>query len=120
MEIRTKRVYESPAANDGYRVLVDRVWPRGRTKEDVRADRWLKTLAPSTRLRKWFSHDPDKWEEFKQHYFEELREQRDLIEQMTEEAGQGPITLLYSARDTEHNQAVALREYLTREFIETD
>ncbi|GGX59162.1 DUF488 domain-containing protein [Saccharospirillum salsuginis] len=118
MEIRIKRVYESPATNDGYRVLVDRVWPRGRTKEEVQADRWLKTLAPSTRLRKWFNHDSDKWEAFKHHYFEELRGQQDAIEQLTQEAGQGPITLLYSARDTEHNQAVALREYLTREFIE--
>lgn len=120
MDIRTKRVYESPTPDDGFRVLVDRVWPRGRTKDQVQADRWLKSLAPSSRLRKWFGHDPDKWDDFKERYFEELDEQQDTIEQLLREAGQDPITLLYSTRDTEHNQAVALREFLTREFVETD
>lgn len=114
MDIRTKRVYEPAESNDGFRVLVDRVWPRGLKKEDVAADLWLKELAPSSDLRKWFGHDPDKWEEFKRRYFEEVAAQTEAVERLLEEAGDRPITLLFGARDTEHNQAVALKEYLRK------
>jgi uncharacterized protein YeaO (DUF488 family) len=111
-DIKTKRVYEEDDPDDGYRVLVDRVWPRGLKKERVAADLWLKEVAPSSDLRKWFGHDPAKWEEFKDRYFAELDGRQDPVTKLLEQAKQGRVTLLYSARDTEHNQAVALREYL--------
>lgn len=114
MEIRTKRIYEPPAEDDGFRVLVDRVWPRGKKKNEVKIDRWLKSVAPSNELRKWFNHDPDKWKEFKKAYFAELRQQKDVLRDLLEQAGDGPVTLVYSARDEHHNNAVALREYLNR------
>lgn len=114
MKIQVKRVYEPPAKSDGYRVLVDRVWPRGKKKEELEIDRWMKSAAPSSELRKWFGHDPDKWREFKKYYFAELRERRDELRDLLEEAGNGPLTLVYSARDAHHNNAVALREYLNR------
>ncbi|GAB4256011.1 MAG: DUF488 domain-containing protein [Thermoleophilia bacterium] len=112
LDICTKRVYKSPGAEDGLRVLVDRVWPRGRTKEQVRADLWLQGVAPSTALRKWFAHDPAKWEEFKRRYFAELDDNPAGVRELLERAAAGPVTLLYSAGDPDHNQAVALREYL--------
>lgn len=111
-EIRIKRVYEPPEDHDGFRVLVDRLWPRGLTKEQVRADLWLRDVAPSTALRKWFAHDPSKWDEFKRRYFAELAQKPDSVQVLLEKAAQGPVTLLYSAHDPEHNQAVALKEYL--------
>jgi uncharacterized protein YeaO (DUF488 family) len=111
--IHTKRVYEPADPQDGLRVLVDRVWPRGLTKEQVRADLWLKDAAPSAELRKWFEHDPEKWEEFKQRYFTELDASPEAIRKLVDEAANQPVTLLFSARDLEHNQAVALKEYLT-------
>ncbi len=110
--IQTKRVYEPRDARDGFRVLVDRVWPRGLTKEQVAADLWLKQAAPSTALRQWFQHDPTKWPEFKRRYFAELGDQPQAIEQLRNAAQQGPLTLLFSARDEAHNQAVALKDYL--------
>jgi uncharacterized protein YeaO (DUF488 family) len=112
VDIKTKRVYAEADPNDGSRVLVDRVWPRGLKKERVAADLWLKEVAPSTSLRKWFGHDPAKWEEFKDRYFSELHDQPEAVAKLLEQAEKGHLTLLYSARDTEHNQAVALREYL--------
>lgn len=112
MEIRAKRVYEPADPADGLRVLVDRVWPRGMTRERVAADRWAKELAPSTALRKWSGHDRSKWEEFKERYFAELDRRPEAVEELLERAGDGRLTLLFSARDTECNQAVALREYL--------
>lgn len=111
-EIRTKRVYEEASSRDGFRVLVDRVWPRGMTKEHAHADLWLKEAAPSTELRKWFSHDPAKWKEFKSRYFSELDEHPDAVKALLDKAENKQLTLLFSAQDTEHNQAVALREYL--------
>jgi len=114
MDIRTKRVYAPPSPQDGFRVLVDRVWPRGMTKEQVQADLWLKEVAPSTALRKWFGHDPLKWEEFKRRYYSELNANPGGVAPLLEAAERGRLTLLYSSRDTEHNQAVALREYLLK------
>jgi uncharacterized protein YeaO (DUF488 family) len=110
--IRVKMVYDEPSGDDGFRVLVDRFWPRGMKKVDVRVDLWLPDVAPSTALRKWFSHDPSKWEEFKRCYFVELDGKREVIKGLVEIARKGTLTLLFSARDVEHNQAVALREYL--------
>jgi uncharacterized protein YeaO (DUF488 family) len=112
VDIQTKRVYEEADADDGFRVLVDRVWPRGLKKEQVAADLWLKDIAPSTDLRKWFGHDPAKWDEFRERYFSELDDEQEAVAQLLDKAAEGRLTLLYSARDAEHNQAVALREYL--------
>jgi uncharacterized protein YeaO (DUF488 family) len=112
VRIRVKRVYDEPSGDDGFRVLVDRLWPRGMKKGDVRVDLWLPDVAPSTALRKWFSHDPSKWEEFKRRYFVELDGKKEVIKRLVEIARKGTLTLLFSARDVEHNQAVALREYL--------
>jgi uncharacterized protein YeaO (DUF488 family) len=111
-EIRTKRVYEPANPHDGSRVLVDRVWPRGMTKEQIQADLWLKDVAPSAALRKWFGHDRSKWEAFKSCYFLELDAQPEAVARLLDEAAKGRLTLLFSARDAEYNQAVALREYL--------
>jgi uncharacterized protein YeaO (DUF488 family) len=111
-DIRTKRVYEPAHPQDGCRVLVDRVWPRGMTKEQVQADLWLKDVAPSTALRKWFGHDRSKWEAFKSRYCLELDAQSEAVARLLDEAAKGRLTLLFSARDAEYNQAVALREYL--------
>jgi uncharacterized protein YeaO (DUF488 family) len=111
-DIRTKRVYEQADPQDGFRVLVDRVWPRGMTKEQVQADLWLKDIAPSTALRKWFGHDRSKWEEFKRRFWVELDAQPEAASQLLAAAAKGRLTLLFSARDTECNQAIALRDYL--------
>ncbi len=110
--VKTKRVYDEPLPDDGVRVLVDRVWPRGLSKEKVQADKWLKEAAPSTELRKWFGHDPEKWDEFRERYSAELDDKPELVEELREEIRSSTVTLLYSAKDTEHNQAVALRDYL--------
>lgn len=111
-EIRTKRVYEPADRHDGLRVLVDRVWPRGLTKEQVKADLWLKDVAPSTSLRKWFDHDQNKWVTFKDRYFAELDRNTELVEKLLKSRKKARLTLLFSARDLAYNQAVALREYL--------
>lgn len=112
MDIETKRVYEPAGTYDGLRVLVDRVWPRGMKKAEVKADLWMKELAPSPALRKWFGHDPEKWQAFKRRYFEELDAKADAVAQLLDNAARGRLTLLFSARDTAHNQAVALKEHL--------
>jgi uncharacterized protein YeaO (DUF488 family) len=112
MEIEVKRAYEPPAPGDGRRVLFDRIWPRGIGRDDLRIDPWLKELAPSAGLRKWFGHDPSKWEEFKERYARELDECPDGVAQLLEMAKSGRVTLVFGARDTEHNNAVALRAYL--------
>ena len=114
MSIELKRAYDRAAESDGYRVLVDRIWPRGVTKNDLRIDAWLKDLAPSASLRKWFRHDPAKWDEFKQRYAGELEQRSDALEQLVERARARRITLVFGAKDTEHNNAVALKEYLER------
>ena len=112
MKIQTKRVYDPREQGDGVRVLVDRLWPRGMTKENLHADLWLKDIAPSDDLRKWFAHDPSRWSEFKKRYCAELDEKPQLVQQLVDRAATGTLTLLFSARDTAHNQAVALKEYL--------
>ncbi len=115
MGIQIKRVYEEPTRDDGRRILIDRLWPRGLPKQHARIDEWLKDLAPSTELRRWFAHDPHKWAEFEQRYFGELDAKGELVEQIVEETRrQGRVTLLYGARDTLHNNAVALRDYILR------
>lgn len=110
--LRTKRVYERPARDDGYRVLVDRLWPRGLKKEEAKVDLWLMDIAPSGELRKWFGHDPARWLEFKRRYFMELDKKAELAEKIPR--GEKTVTLLFGARDEEHNNAVALREYLQK------
>jgi len=108
-----KRAYEPPTAKDGRRFLVERLWPRGVRKAGLRLDGWLKEVAPSPALRQWFDHDPHKWSAFKRRYFDELRSHEAALAPLREAASRGSITLVYGARDTEHNAAVALREYLT-------
>lgn len=112
MPVHVKRVYHEPDEADGVRVLVDRIWPRGLTKAAARVDDWQKELAPSTELRRWFGHDPAKWEEFKQRYFQELAAKPDQIHALAGRARAGVVTLLFAARDEQHNNAVALKEYL--------
>ena len=111
--IQIKRVYEAPVVSDGYRVLVDRVWPRGMTKKRLGADVWLKSVAPSTDLRNWFKHDPAKWKGFKKRYFLELDQNPEGVATLIAAIKKGLVTLLYSAKDTDCNQAVALKEYLS-------
>jgi len=112
--IKVKRVYEPSDPGDGTRFLVDRLWPRGMKKESLHMEAWLKDLAPSDDLRRWFGHDPEKWIEFKDRYFAELNGKPDAIQPIVETAGRGNVTLLYSAHDTEHNNALALKEYLSK------
>ena len=112
MNILIKRVYEEPDADDGTRILVDRLWPRGLSKEKARVDLWLKDVAPSTNLRKWFAHDPAKWTEFQARYREELKKRKEQITLLRQEAAKGTITLLYGARDQQHNEAVVLQRLL--------
>lgn len=108
--IRLKRAYERPAATDGVRILIDRLWPRGVRKADAAIDEWAKDLAPSTALRKWFGHDPARWDEFRRRYAREVRGHADELDRLRALAGKGPVTLVYSARDEQHNDAVVLRE----------
>lgn len=112
MDIRIKRIYEDPAKDDGYRLLVDRVWPRGMTKENAHIDEWDKEIGPSTELRKWFGHESPKYAEFKRRYAKELKAVPDELERMRALARKQRLTLVYSAKDEEHNQAVVLREVL--------
>lgn len=118
--VRIRRAYEEPGPDDGRRVLVDRVWPRGRSRDDLRLDAWERDLAPSGDLRRWFGHDPSRWEAFHERYRAELASasRSRLLDELAEQARQGRVTLVYGARDTEHNQAVviaeALRERLAR------
>jgi uncharacterized protein YeaO (DUF488 family) len=112
MNLKLKRVYEPSDKNDGTRILVDRLWPRGMTKAKADVDIWLKELAPSAGLRKWFGHDPDKWTEFKKRYRAELEENDEQLARLREEIKKGVVTLLYGAKDEEHNDAVVLAEFL--------
>ncbi|WP_292411001.1 MULTISPECIES: DUF488 domain-containing protein [unclassified Methanoculleus] len=110
--IRTKRIYEEPAGDDGLRVLVDRLWPRGIAKEEAKFDRWEKDLAPTDELRRWFGHDPMKWDEFLRRYRAELEGKEATLTRLRQEANDTTVTLLYAARDREHNNAVALKRYI--------
>ena len=112
--MRVKRAYEPASRDDGTRVLVDRIWPRGLTKSKAAIDRWMKDVAPSTALRQWFGHDPARWTEFRRRYRAELASRPDLLKELRAIARGGRLTLVYSARDERHNQAVALRERLQR------
>ena len=112
MRVAIKRVYEPAADGDGHRILVDRLWPRGLSKEKAHVDLWLKEIAPSTELRKWFGHDPKKWSEFQRRYRAELDENGEAVQALKQAIGKGPATLLYGARDEEHNEAVVLRDVL--------
>jgi uncharacterized protein YeaO (DUF488 family) len=115
--IRIKRVYDAPAKEDGARFLVDRLWPRGMKKEALRMTAWYKEAAPSNQLRRWFSHDPDKWKDFQRRYRAELTASPAAWEPLLDAAEQGDVTLLYSAHDTEHNNAVVLEAYLEERLI---
>lgn len=112
VEVRIKRAYEAPSVRDGARILVDRIWPRGLRKADAALDVWPKEIAPSTRLRQWFAHDPARWKEFQRRYRAELAGKTELLAELRSRARNGKLTLVYAARDTEHNQAVVLREVL--------
>ena len=112
--MKLKRVYETPSEEDGTRILVDRLWPRGLTKETARIDLWLKEVAPSNELRKWFAHDPAKWPEFKARYKAELKHNGAQLALLKLAVLRGPATLLYGAKDAEHNQAVVLQDLLNR------
>lgn len=114
--VMLKRAYEPVSRRDGWRVLVERLWPRGISKQALALDEWLKELAPSSELRKWFGHDPERWTEFSRRYRQELQEpeRAALLEQLRERAAAGPVTLVFAARDTEHNSAVVVRALLDR------
>ena len=115
-DIAIKRVYDRGASSDGRRVLVDRVWPRGIRKEEANLSCWMKDIAPSTELRKWFGHDPEKWREFRGKYEKELKDKRGPVEQLLELSSRGRVTLLYAAKDEQHNHARVIREYLKKKI----
>ena len=110
--IRLKRVYEKPSKEDGVRILVERLWPRGLTKEKAGIDLWLKEIAPSDRLRKWFGHDPAKWDDFRKRYEAELKKKKEPLDQLRQKIREGNATFVYAARDEAHNSAVVLKRFL--------
>ena len=110
--VQIKRVYEEPDSRDGERILVDRLWPRGLTKERAKVDLWLKDVAPSTELRKWFAHDPAKWAEFQSRYQQELKKNKEQVSLLRQKVAKGNVTLVYGAKDQEHNEAVILQRLL--------
>lgn len=112
--MKIKRVYEKPSRDDGKRILVDRLWPRGLTKEKASIDLWLKEIAPSTELRKWFGHDPAKWKGFQKRYRQELKSNKEQVAVLKEQAKKGIVTLVYGAKDEEHNEALVLKEWLSK------
>lgn len=114
--IQVKRAYEQPSKNDGARFLVERLWPRGVKKENLQVEDWLKDVAPSNELRQWFQHDPAKWKEFRQRYFRELGKHSNAWQPLLARSRRGLVTLVYSAHDTEHNNAVALKEFLDQKL----
>ena len=113
-KIQVKRIYDPPRKSDGYRVLVDRIWPRGLSKDAARIDLWMKDIAPTTELRKWFNHDPARWTTFQEKYRAELSQLGERLDELRDRAKKEPVTLLYGAKDTEHNQAVVLRDVLAQ------
>jgi uncharacterized protein YeaO (DUF488 family) len=112
--VGVKRVYEPSAESDGFRVLVDRLWPRGLTKEKARVDLWLREIAPGDALRQWFNHEPEKWEEFKKRYAKELESRPELLEQLRQYLEKGKVTLLFGSKEERYNNARALQEYLEK------
>jgi uncharacterized protein YeaO (DUF488 family) len=114
MDVRLKRAYDPAATSDGYRVLIDRIWPRGVTREQVHLTEWARELAPSTELRRWFGHDPARFSEFRRRYTEELEAHEDKLRDLRRLAREGRVTLVYGARDTEYNDAVVLADVLRR------
>lgn len=114
MDVRLKRAYDPPERSDGYRVLIDRIWPRGVSKEQAHLDEWARELAPSTELRRWFGHDPARFAEFRRRYLDELKGQPEKLRELRMRAREETLTLVYGARDTEHNDAVVLAELLRR------
>ena len=110
--IKIKRVYDKVDEGDGDRILVDRLWPRGLTKSEAQISDWQKTIAPSEKLRKWYAHDVEKWDDFKLLYFAELSKKTDLLRPIMEKVSAGAVTFVFAAKDTEHNNAVALKEYI--------
>jgi uncharacterized protein YeaO (DUF488 family) len=117
MKIKLKRVYDPASKEDGTRILVERLWPRGVKKVDLILDGWFKEVAPSTQLRKWFSHDPAKWGQFQKKYFLELNANLEALEPLVRAIHKGTVTLIYSSHDTEHNNAICLKEYLEAKFV---
>jgi uncharacterized protein YeaO (DUF488 family) len=111
MDVTLKRVYEKPSVSDGKRILVDRLWPRGLTKEKAKVDVWLKEIAPSTELRKWFNHEPSKWLEFKKRYRVEMHNNTEILSSLKDYLESGKVTIVYGAKDEEHNEAVVIKEY---------
>jgi len=118
-KILVKRIYEPVAKSDGFRILVDRLWPRGLPKQAAQIDLWLRDIGPSTALRKWFNHDPALWIEFQRRYHVELKEKTTLLATINQQVKTGPVTLLYSAKDEQHNQAEALLSFLTKPLVKT-
>ena len=114
--INIKRIYDPPAADDGFRMLVDRLWPRGLTKEKAKVDLWVRDIAPSNELRKWYGHDPEKWPEFKKRYLAEIRDRKELIEQVGEKTRGGTVTFLFSSQEKKLNNAAALKEFFETKF----
>jgi uncharacterized protein YeaO (DUF488 family) len=117
-DIRIKRIYEPPARSDGKRILVDRIWPRGMTREDAHIDAWIKEVAPSHALRRWFGHDPEKWPEFRARYLAELRQNPAVAELRAAMAGKKSVTLLFAAKDSLHNNAIVLRDFLCDDAVD--
>jgi len=118
--VTIKRAYEPPDDHDGFRVLVDRIWPRGVSKSSLKIDLWLKEIAPSTQLRKWFNHDEAKWDEFQRRYKAELQGAGDQLDCLTKRLSLGPVTLVYAAKDEEHNQAMVLCDLLRKRVFGND
>jgi uncharacterized protein YeaO (DUF488 family) len=118
MTVRVKRIYEEAEKSDGFRILVDRLWPRGIKKDDMHIDLWLKEIAPSNSLRKWFNHDPEKWPEFQKRYAKELESKEEMIDIIRDETKRRNVTLLYGTKEIEHNNAIALKNFLEKKIKE--
>ena len=117
--IKLKRVYEEPSQDDGFRVLVEGLWPRGMSKENAHINLWLRDVAPSTGLRRWYRHDPSRWEEFRRRYWDELREKEKFLDVLREKSQQGLVTFVFASRDVPHSGALALKEYLEKVAAKT-
>jgi uncharacterized protein YeaO (DUF488 family) len=114
--IKIKRIYQAPAVGDGFRILVDRLWPRGLSKEKAKVDLWLRDISPSNELRKWYGHDPAKWGEFKKKYFQEIKDRRDEFDLLLQKTREGTVTFLFSSQEEKLNNATALKEFVERKI----